>query len=147
MSSLTKKQQAEYARTLYIKDSLTQKEIAMKVGVTEATIRAWKEKGKWDDLRAIHTISKPEMIRAWYGQINEINTAISSREEGKRYANSKEGDTLCKLSQAIKSLESELGISELVDSFTQLIDWVKPQDLTKAKELGELIDAFIKSRI
>lgn len=147
MSSLSKKQLAEYARTLYIKDSLTQKEIAMKVGVTEATIRAWKEKGKWDDLRAIHTISKPEMIRAWYGQINEINTAISSREEGKRYANSKEGDTLLKLAQAIKSLESELGISDLVDSFTQLIDWVKPQDLSKAKELGELIDAFIKSRI
>ncbi len=147
MSQLNKKQQAEYAKTLYIKDSLTQKEIAIKVGVTEATIRAWKEKGKWDDLRAIHTISKPEMIRAWYGQINEINIAISQREEGKRYASSKESDTLLKLAQAIKSLESELGISDLVNSFTQLIDFIKPQDLAKAKEIGEIVDSFIKSRI
>lgn len=147
MSALNKKQQAEFAKTLYVRESLTQKEIANRVGVTEATIRAWKEKGKWDELRAIHTISKPEMIRAWYAQINQINIAISQREEGHRYASSKESDTLLKLSQSIKNLEAELGISEYANAFTDLLDWLKPQDLQKAKEFSDIMDGFIKSRV
>lgn len=38
MAELTSKQKKDYARTLYLKDSLTQQEVADKVGVSRQTI-------------------------------------------------------------------------------------------------------------
>ena len=144
---MTNKQKREWAETLYTKEHLTQKEIATRVEASEKTISAWKEKGQWDKLKANYTITKPQQLQRVYAQINELTTVIEQREEGERYANSREADTLTKLCASAKSLESEAGIAEMVNVFIPFLDFIRKTDLSKSQEISGIIDNFIKSRV
>lgn len=46
MTELTAVQKKEWAKTLYLKDNLTQAEIAERVGVSRPTVNGWINKGK-----------------------------------------------------------------------------------------------------
>lgn len=141
-----KKRLQEYAFTLY-RDGHFQKEIAKKIGVNENTIKAWKEKLQWDSQKASFIISKEQELIRIYAQINELNTAIASREEGTRYASSKEADSLTKLAAAAKSLEGDLGLSEIVNVSKALLDYIKPIDFEAGEILSKYIDMFIRSTL
>jgi hypothetical protein len=93
------------------------------------------------------TITKEKQLARYYAQINEINEVIAGREKGQRYANSKEADTLNKLSSAAQKLESETGVRDIVDVSIGLLDWVRSFDTDKAKELSDLFDGYIKTKL
>lgn len=147
MSELTLKQKKEWAKTLYIHQRLSQKETAAKVDVSAKTMNQWVNKESWDTLRVSIIITKEQQLHRIYAQINEINTDIETREEGKRYANSKEADILVKLTSAAKELETETGISEIIETFKLFTNWLKVLDLPKTQELVKLHDEFIATRI
>ena len=44
-------------------------------------------------------------------------------------------------------MEQEVGIADTISVLTSLVEWLRPADLEKAKELSRLADAFIKSRL
>lgn len=137
----------EWAKLLFTKDNHTQKEIADKVGVSEKTIGKWKEDGKWETFKATQVMSKPEQLNLIYMQINELNQHILKKEEGQRFASSKEADALKKLTSSAKDLEGELGLSAIVDVSTALLEFVKVLDYKASQELHGFIDAFIKEKI
>lgn len=149
MKELTLKQKKEYAKTLFIQGHLTQKDIAAKVNVSEKTLSKWVNDSKenWQKLRVSIILTKEQALRRIYEQISELNDAINQREEGSRYANSKEADTLTKLAAAAKSLETETGVAEIINVFKLFNDFVKGFDLAKAQELIKLEDAFITTRL
>ncbi len=45
-----KETEREYAKLLFVKEGLPQKEIAERVKVTEKTIGKWIQEGNWKDL-------------------------------------------------------------------------------------------------
>lgn len=47
MADLTNTQKKEWARTLYLRENLTQQEIADRVGVSRVTVSNWCRGGKW----------------------------------------------------------------------------------------------------
>lgn len=49
MADLTTQQKKDYARTLYLKDNLTQQEIADKVGVSRKTVNRWAIAEQWEN--------------------------------------------------------------------------------------------------
>lgn len=147
MSGISKQQQKEYARTLYMRENLTQAEIAERVGVSRQTIIRWCDAERWDDLKAYGTMSSEQQICNLYRQIMEINDKILGREQGERYANAKEADAIVKLTTAINKLQTEAGIHEIVNVGAQFIDFVRAIDLDKAKEFASLFSAFIKHRL
>lgn len=147
MAGLNIKQKKEWAKTLFVIERLTQKEIAKKVGVSEKTISIWVNKEGWDTLRVSVIITKEQQLKRFYSQVDELNTGIEGRDPGKRYANSKEADTIVKLTAAIKALETETGIAEIIETFKLFTNWLKAFDLPKAQELTKLLDDFITSRI
>lgn len=104
MADLTTQQKKGYARTLYLKDNLTQQEIADKVGVSRNTINRWIAAEKWEEMKVGMTLTREQQVASLHRQVAEINRVISEREEGKRYANAAEADTLNKLATAIKKL-------------------------------------------
>lgn len=124
-----------------------QKEIAELVGVTVQTISRWVNAEKWDVELASLTITKDKQLARYYSQINEINEAISMREPGQRFANSKEADTLLKLSSAAQKLESETGVRDIINVSIGLLEWVRGFDTDKAKELSDLFDGYIKTKL
>ncbi len=145
MAELTNIQKKEWAKTLFLKENLTQQEIADRVGISRVTINKWIRDGKWEEHKVGITLTREEQIRSLYRQVAEINRAIAEKPEGERYPTSKEADILGKLSAAIKNMETDVGIADVISVVTRLIEFVKAYDLDKAKELTTLSDTFIKS--
>jgi len=140
-------QKKELAKLLFVNEKLSQKEIAQRVEISEKTLSRWVNDGQWRKLRQSLLVTKEEQLRRIYEQIDELNTAIASREPGQRYANTKDADTLSKLTSAAKNLESEASISDIISVAKRFLNWLRPLDIDKAKEISLLIDAFIKDQL
>lgn len=147
MADLTNAQKKEWAQTLYLRENLTQQEIAERVGVSRVTVSNWVRSGKWEEQKAGITLTRQEQVANLYRQVAEINRAISARAEGERFPNSKEADILGKLSAAIRNMEQETGIADIISVLTGFVEWLRPLDLDKAKELTRLADAYIKDKL
>lgn len=147
MAQLTIKQKKDWAHTLYLKENLTQIEISDRVQVSRVTICKWVRDGKWEEEKTCITLTREQQVVRLYRQVAEINKAIEQRPDGKRYADSKEADILGKLSSAIRKMETEVGISEIISTLTKFIEWLRPIELQKAKEFAALADAFIKDSL
>lgn len=147
MAELRSEQKKALAKDIYLLGSFTLEEIAQKVGSTRQTVSRWAKAGCWDELKAGMTIGREQILKNYYRQINEIQAAINSREQGERHPSTAEADILMKLSASIKKLEDDAGISELISSGIRFTDWLKKTDLAKAKEFIVYWDAFIKEQI
>lgn len=147
MAELTSKQKKDWAKTLYLKENLTQAEIAERVGTSRQTIIRWIKDEKWEILKTSLTLTREEQIAMLYRQVAEINGAIAKREEGQRFATSKEADILGKLAAAINKMETDAGIADICEVGMKFIEWLRQVDLDKAKDTAALYDAFIKDNL
>lgn len=147
MAALNNSQKKQWAQTLYLRENLSQLEIAERVGVSRVTVSKWVRDGKWEEQKAGITLTRQEQVANLYRQVAEINRTIATRHEGERFPNSKEADILGKLSAAIRNMEQETGIADIISVLTAFIEWLRPLDLDKAKEITRLADAFIKDKL
>jgi transcriptional regulator with XRE-family HTH domain len=146
-SELTRQQKYGYAATLFLKDGLTQKEIAAKVDVAESTVSRWAAAGNWDKLKISFLTTKEQELSRLYMQLRELNDAVMKRPEGERFVSNKEADTLTKLTAAIRSLETENNLSDKISVSRQFLDWMRRFDLERAQELSDMFDAFIRETL
>ena len=139
-----KGQKKEWAKLLYIRENLTQKEIAQKVGSSAVTIGKWIKKENWDKLRQSMLITRETQLSRLYMQLDELNAAIMKREEGTRFPDYKEADAISKLTNAIKTMETEASIADIVEVAKRLLNWLRPINPDKAVEVARIIDDYIK---
>lgn len=139
----------DFAKILFIKENLSQKEIAEKVGVAEKTISKWVNANneEWKRLRQSIIITKDEQLRRIYDQLDELTKCIHSREEGKRYSIKGEADTIVKLTTAAKNLETDASVADIIEVSKRFLNWLRPVDLDKAKEIAAFLDSFIKDQL
>ena len=144
-TQLTNDQKREWAQVLYVQQRLSQKEIAEKVGSSEKTVGTWKEKYGWDALRKSLLVTKQEILRRWYNQIEALTLAIENRKEP--FPTNGESQTMNNIAASIEKLETETSIKEIFEVGTQFLDFVRSQDLDKAKEISGYYDAFIQNAL
>lgn len=146
---LNKKRKKEWAKLLYLKSQLSQKEIAEQVGITEATMSKWVNdpKENWEIQKATFVVTKDQELRRIYQQISALNSAIELRVEGERYPTAKEADTLSKLAKAAQSLERDSSVSEVINVSIALTEYLLDTNPDKAKEFTGILDDFIKHRM
>ena len=77
MADLTNAQKKEWAKTLYLKENLTQQEIADRVGVSRVSVSNWVRAGKWEEQKVGLTLTRQEQVANLYRQVAEINKAIA----------------------------------------------------------------------
>ena len=147
MADLTNAQKKEWAKTLYLRENLTQQEIADRVGCSRVTVSNWVRAGKWEEQKVGITLTRQEQVGNLYRQVAEINRSIADRPEGERFATSKEADILGKLAAAISKMEQEIGIADTISALTAFIEWLRPLDLEKAKDITRFADAYIKDKL
>lgn len=147
MPQLTAAQKRDFAKQLYLSDpSITQAEIADRVGVSKQTISKWVNDNKWDAMRKSLIMNKELQLSMLYDQLNALNLDIKSRPQP--YANSKEADAINKLTASINKLETETNIADKIEVGKEFLQFVKrTASLDKAKELSCLFDAYVKSCI
>lgn len=145
MAELSIDEKKEWAKVLYIKEKLQQNEIAAKVKVSTNTISKWVTKGKWDDLKTTHILTKEEELRRLYVMLKATNDSIEKRDG---IPTSKEADIINKLAASIRQLQTEAGVAEIIDVATEMINFYKTYSSTdKAKELTELFHNYIQHKI
>jgi DNA-binding XRE family transcriptional regulator len=143
---MTSKEKQEYAFLLYTKhDALTQEEIAEKVGVHKNTISRWKDKGAWDQVRETLLTTRHEQLRRLYMQLKELNDHIMGKEEGQRFANKSEADSLTQITRSIKNLEQDMSVGTVIDVFIPFLEFVSKMDGELAKRIVEMQDSYIKN--
>lgn len=140
-----KETEREFAKLLFIKQGLTQKEIAEKVKVTEKTVGKWVEDGKWKEQKRSLISTRTNIIQKFEDQLERWNHVIENRDD--QLASSKEVDLLNKLASGIKKLETEVGVGEVITAVMQLISFVQTVDFEASKKLTEYADMFINSKI
>ncbi len=147
MAELSNSQKKEWAQTLYLRENLTQAEIAERVGVSRVTISNWIKAGKWEEHKAGITLTRQEQVNNLYRQVAEINRNIASRPDGQRFPSSKEADILGKLSAAISKMEQETGIADKISVLSDFINWLRELDTEQARAITALADSYIKSQL
>ena len=147
MAGLTNKQKKEWAKSEFLNTDLTQNEIAEKVGVSRVALSRWINSENWKQLKSSITISREKQIERWYRQIEELNNSISEREAGKRHATVAESNTLNNLAAAIKKLESETGLGDIINVSISILKWLRAFDHEKAKEVSDIFDAYIRETV
>lgn len=140
-------QKKDIARQLYIKGGFTQVEIADKVAVSKVTINKWIKGENWDKEKISLTNTRQEQLHKLYAQLSAINNAIEAREEGKRYATPPEADTIGKLSKAVEKFEKQTSLTDIITVITEMLEWIRPLDIDRAKDLSGVFDLFIKSKL
>jgi len=136
----------DHAKLLYTVEGVTvQKELAERVGVSAQTITKWVNDEGWESYRASVIITKEAELSRMYAQVTELNDFILLKPKGQRFANSKEADTLGKLSAAIRQLETETSVADTIEVLKNFINHIRQDDYEKAKEVTNLADIFIKS--
>lgn len=81
--SLKPNQRKEWAKLIYLKESLTQQEIADRVGVSRATVNKWAR--EWEGLKLNLLQTREERISSTLSQLDELDRSIAAKEEGKRF--------------------------------------------------------------
>lgn len=142
---ISKAQEREYARILYVSERITFKEIAERTGVTEKTIGKWAEADNWDKLRKSLLTTKQNQLVHWYNQLEAMNEMIAERELP--VPDSKEADVMSKITSNIQRLETETGIGEYVEVSRKLLTFIQSIDLSDAKRFKGYIDEFINSKL
>lgn len=147
MTNITASQKQDWARTLFIKESLTQSEIAERVGVARATVNRWAKSGKWEELKAGITLTGEEQIAALYRQVAELNKKVLAKPEGCRYPDANEANILSQITANIKKLQKDTSLEDVISVLTRFVSWVRTADLEQAKRIARLADSFINEQL
>jgi hypothetical protein len=136
----------ELARLLYSNDGITvAKELAARVGISEKTVGKWINEEGWKTKRASLVLTKEEQLRRLYDQFTELNDLIVSRPKGQRYSNTKEADILVKLTAAIRQLETETSLTQVIEVLKMLVNFVRTESIEEAKIILKWGDMLIKT--
>lgn len=69
------------AETIYLSDdTLSQKDVAEKVGITDKTLGKWIAKFGWSDKRKSLLVTKKNQLVMMYNQLEQINEEIKTRK-------------------------------------------------------------------
>lgn len=136
------------AKLYYLHEGITnQKELAKKVGVTAKTIGNWIAEGKWKKLQRNFVLTREELMASYLEELLEIKQAIKNKPEGERFADYKLAQIRRSLTKDIEALETEAQLPEIISAVTQLLNFVRKNNLEQAQELSHAVDAFIKMKL
>lgn len=129
---------------MFISNQYSQKEIAVKVGTTEATLSRWVNTGKWDVMRKSMLTTKNEILSSLYNLLDKI--AAKLREENS-IGDSKTADMYVKYTAAIKNLETETNLAQLMETGRMFVNHLQTIDPAFALSVLEHFDKFIKEQL
>jgi transposase len=144
---LTRHQKRDMAQALYVSGVTVQKELAVRVGVTEKTISKWVNDGNWEQLRMNIPLVKHQQLQKMYKEFERFNQHIENKPDGKQWATKAESDARTQLIRAIEVLEGEAGVKDIIEVCQKLIKYTMQIDEKLGRDLIPLCDSFLRSQI
>lgn len=128
----------------FLTDQFSQKEIAERVGTNETQISRWAKKERWDDLKKSLLTSKRETLAFLYQVLAAIKTEMNTKQD---FSDTKKADAVVKYTAAIKNLETETNIGQLMEAGSLFHTFMAVIDPQLALTFLNHYDAFIKERL
>jgi uncharacterized protein YjcR len=138
---MAKKDLREVAQILFMQ-GFSQKEIALKLGVSENTVSKWSREDNWKDKKVNILMSKDSRLSEMYEELAAMNKMIRDREEHK-YANQKEALARRMLIKDIKELETRYNIAETIQIGKDFTAFLKDLDFDLAMQVLNAFDGFV----
>ncbi len=131
-------QKKELAKELFLNTTLTQKEIAERVGVTANTISKWCI--PWKKIKAAKTSTRDEIVARYFRMIDNI---LKGAEDEDRCITDGEADKISKLNKAKDSIDKELSLSMYIQVFIEYNSWLINLNADLAKDNNTFQNKFI----
>ncbi len=134
------------AYTLYVENGFEQKVISDITGISERSISKWKIDGNWDADKEEARMGFEAQRKRIRRHIDTLLTQIESRNPPNNVPTAAEGDTLNKLADAVKKLQTELSFAHKAEAGKQFIRYVQQvHGQNKAIEVVELWHEYLMS--
>jgi DNA-binding XRE family transcriptional regulator len=140
-------QKKDYAKTLYLRDEYTQKDIAEKVGISEKTMSLWVNENHWEALRKSITVTKAEQLSLLYDIMDHLNREAKKFLEDDDPATNPNYDAIAKVSKSIERLEKDAGVGEMIQAVIELTKFAQKEDLGAAKVIEHWGYLFIQDKM
>ena len=135
MKTSVKKQ---LAKELFMLATMTQKELANRVDVSEKTMGKWCV--DWKPILAATKSTKQEVLLRFDKAINDIFKA--AEDEG-RTLTSTDHDSISKLTKSRESMAGEVGLSTFIECFKEYNSFLMPRNAELCRENNKFQDEFI----
>ena len=146
-NNLSVNQKKEWAKQLFTRDELTQKDIALTVGISEKTMSKWVNDENWDTLRKTLLTSNDQQLRFLYECLDLLNQenkeALSDDDPGTK----PNLDGVSKLTKSIKNLQKDLGVEDMIEAFMQLVRFVRQVNVEDSKIINRYADLLVQSKM
>lgn len=140
------KKKKELAKLIYLREpNITQQELAERTEVSRVTISKWTK--EWEKLKLNLLQTREERINSTLMQLDQLDRAIAEKPEGMRYPDKNEAQIRRKLTEDLEALEQDASVRDIYNVSRRLLDWLRPRELDKAKELASYFDAYIKEQM
>ncbi|MBT1702949.1 hypothetical protein [Chryseosolibacter indicus] len=134
------------AEILFTREQLDQKVVAKRVGVSEKTMSKWVNDYQWKKMRNRLLMSKENLMGTYYEHLENLNKKIEEAKQG--HGDSKQADIIIKYTAAIRNLETDLAIQDLVESGIRFIKHLqKVGTMDQVLEISDLWNSFIQASI
>lgn len=144
-NKLSNAQKKEWAKQLFMQGDITQKDIAIKVGIAEKTMGRWVEEEKWDVQRKSLNVTTDEIIRDLLDTLDHMRKEAKIAATDNDPATKPDSDGIYKMSLAIRKLQDKTGIGDTIRTMMEFIKFVMPEDHALAQEIAKYGDLFIES--
>lgn len=134
----------EHAKLIFLAETITTKDLAVRIDVDEKTMSKWIDDGGWEKFKRNLILTRDEQLSLLYDELSALNYFIQSKPEGSRFADSKEANIRRNLVKDIKELETDAQLPEIISALTQFTNFVRKNGLEDTKLVAGYVDAFIK---
>ena len=140
---LSKDERREWAQLLYTRHDKTIQDVAGIVSVPEAAVRLWVHEGAWNGVKRSLLISKKTQLAQLYDLLEKATARLKDEEN----ITPKDVDVITKYTAAIKNLEAETTVSEMIDVGELFTHWLMRKDPGLGKIVTKELNEFIAERI
>lgn len=139
-----KDRKKKLAYTLFVENGFEQKVIAEITGISENSISRWKKEGGWEADKEEARMGFEPQRKRMRKMFDTLLTLIEERDPPENVPNSKESDSLNKLADAVKKLQTELSFANKAETGKLFITYIQQTyGQAKAVEVVDLWHEFL----
>lgn len=129
----------QIAYQLFVSTTFTRKQIAEHVRVTEMTLRGWITKGDWETIKNSRVITKPELLKAAYAQLDALQKDIAEKHN-----NVPPKAVSDALSSVIKQIDllSDQPVYQYIEVLEDFTSWMSKNHPAELKAIAPILNEY-----
>jgi hypothetical protein len=139
---LKNEQLREWAKHIYTRGEKGYRQIAEDTGISEGELRQWATESSWDHIKKTMPTSREYQVEKLYLLLEKANEKLIGAED----VNAKDVDLIVKYTAAIKNLDVDISLQQIVEVAKAFTSWLNPHNRELAKSITMHFDKFIKER-